>query len=115
MSRAVAFLLLAAASLFWAGNWVLGRALRDDYGPVVLNFFRWAIAVVALAPFVLPGLMAKGAVLRRDARVLLALALIGVAIFQSLVYLGLRTTTTVNAVLLNSSGPLFILLCAWVM
>jgi drug/metabolite transporter (DMT)-like permease len=31
------------------------------------------------------------------------------------VYLGLQTTTAVNAVLLNSSAPLFIVLCSWVL
>ena len=34
--------------------------------------------------------------------------------FHGLVYLGLRSTTAVNAVLLNSSIPLFMLLCSWV-
>lgn len=115
MTRAGAFLLLAAANLMWAGNWVLGRAVREDFAPVALNFWRWLIAVLVLAPFALPKLKGKGALLRRHAGVLFLLALVGVAIFQSLVYLGLRTTTTVNAVLLNSSGPLFILLCSWVM
>ena len=33
--------------------------------------------------------------------------------FQTLVYLGLRSTTAVNAVLLNSSLPMFMLLCSW--
>lgn len=115
MTRAGAFVILAAANLMWAGNWVLGRAVREDFAPVALNFWRWAIAVLVLAPFALPRLAGKGEALRRHAGILLLLSLVGVALFQSLVYLGLRTTTTVNAVLLNSSGPLFILLCAWAM
>ncbi len=52
--RGLAFLLLSLASLFWAGNWVIGRALRDAMEPVALNFWRWAIAVLILAPFALP-------------------------------------------------------------
>ena len=114
MTNATAFLLLAGANLMWAGNWVLGRAMRDDFEPVALNFWRWLIAALVLAPFALPGLAAKRDVLRRHAGILFLLAFSGVALFQSLVYLGLKTTTTVNAVLLNSSGPLFILLCSWV-
>ena len=39
-----AFALLAAANLIWAGNWVMGRALRDAIDPVSLNFSRWVIA-----------------------------------------------------------------------
>ena len=111
--RALAYSLLALASLMWAGNWVLGRALRDAIDPITLNFYRWAIAALVLAPFALPRLRDKAGVLRRSAGVLALLAFMGVALFQSLVYAGLRTTTTVNAVLLNSSAPLFMLLCSW--
>ena len=113
-SRALALSLLALANLLWAGNWVIGRVLRDAFDPVTLNFLRWAGAALMLAPFALPSVLrARGAV-RRGVGVLFLLALTGVALFQSLVYLGLRTTTTVNAVLLNSSGPIFMLLCSWV-
>ncbi|HEV7477603.1 MAG TPA: DMT family transporter, partial [Burkholderiales bacterium] len=111
--RALAFTFLALANLFWAGNWVLGRALRDAVDPISLNFYRWVIAVVVLAPFALPGLAAQRAVIRRHAGRLALLALVGVSVFQSLIYLGLQSTTAVNAVLINCAGPLFILLCAW--
>jgi len=113
--RLQAFALLALANLLWAGNWVSGRALRDAFDPLALNFWRWIVACVVLAPFALPGLRGKGPLLRRHAGILLLLAFLGVAVFQSLVYLGLSTTTTVNAVLLNSSIPLFILLCSWIL
>jgi drug/metabolite transporter (DMT)-like permease len=111
--RARAFAFLALANLLWAGNWVIGRALRDAFDPVSLNFWRWVIAVVVLAPFALPGLAAKRAVIRRHAAILALLAVLSVSIFQSLVYLGLQSTTAVNAVLINCAGPLFILLFAW--
>lgn len=113
-SRLQAFALLALANLLWSGNWVTGRALREAFDPLTLNFWRWLVAALVLAPFALPGLRGKGALMRRHAGILLLLALTGVAAFQSLVYLGLRTTTAVNAVLLNSSLPLFMLLCSWI-
>lgn len=112
--RYSAFLLLALANLLWSGNWIAGRAMRDAFDPVTLNFWRWAIATLALAPFALPALRGKGMLLRQHAGILLVLALTGIAVFQSLVYLGLRSTTAVNAVLINSSIPLFFLLCSWV-
>jgi len=112
-SRLSAFLLLALANLFWSGNWIAGRALRDAFDPVTLNFWRWTVAAVVLAPFALPALRGKGALLRRHAGILLLLAFTSVALFQSMVYLGLRSTLAVNAVLLNSSMPLFMLLCSW--
>jgi drug/metabolite transporter (DMT)-like permease len=111
-SRTIAFALLALANLLWAGNWVTGRALRAAFDPVSLNFWRWLIAVLVLAPFALPRLIAQRRVVGRHAGLLVLLALTGVVVFHCLVYLGLRTTTVVNAVLLNSSAPLFMLLCS---
>jgi drug/metabolite transporter (DMT)-like permease len=113
MTRTRAFLLLALANLFWGGNWVIGRALRDAIEPVTLNFWRWVIAALILAPFAWPALAANRAAIRRSAGLLVLLALTGVALFQTLIYVGLKTTTTVNAILLNSSSPLFMLLCSW--
>jgi drug/metabolite transporter (DMT)-like permease len=113
-ARGTAFLLLALATLFWAGNWVLGRALREVFEPNALNLWRWLIAAAALAPFALPRVRTNLGAVRRSAGLLLVLALLGVALFQSLIYTGLKTTTAVNAVLLNSSFPAFMLLCSWV-
>lgn len=113
MSRAFAFSLLALSNLLWAGNWVTGRALRDAFDPITLNFWRWFIAALILAPFALPGLAGRRHAIRRHAGLLALLALTGVVLFQSLVYLGLSMTTAINAVLLNSSLPLFMLLCSW--
>jgi drug/metabolite transporter (DMT)-like permease len=116
ISRLQAFLLLALCNLLWSGNWVAGRALRDTFDPVSLNFWRWLIAAAVLAPFALRGangLRGKWPLLRRHAGILLLLAASGIAVFHCLVYLGLRSTETVNAVLLNSSLPLFMMLCSW--
>ena len=113
MTRLSAFLLLALANLFWSGNWIAGRALRESFEPVALNFWRWVVATLVLAPFALPALRGKWRSLPRHAGILLLLAFLGVSLFQSLVYLGLRSTEAVNAVLLNSSLPLVILLCSW--
>src|SRR6185437_11237116 len=96
------YLLLALCQLFWAGNWVVGRAVRDAIPPVSLNFWRWTVAAVVLAPFALPRLKGKGAVLRRHWPVICALGFIGAAFFQVAVYTGLRYTGTINAVLMNS-------------
>jgi len=114
-TRLAAFAALAFATLIWAGNWVMGRGLRDHIDPVSLNFMRWAFAVAVLAPFAFSDAARNFSAIRRDLGVLVLLALTGVTIFHALVYLGLRTTTAVNGVLLNSSLPLFILLVSWIL
>jgi len=107
------YLLLSLTMLCWAGNWVVGRAVRGVMPPVALTFWRWSIAALLLAPFVLPRLRGKWPVLRQHWRVLVILGFTGVALFQFLIYFGLRLTTSVNGMLMNSAMPLFILLIAW--
>src|SRR5471030_1066210 len=114
-AAALPFLLLALAALFWSGNWVVGRALRGAMPPVALNFWRWTGAVLILAPFVLPRLVGRWTVVGRHWRILALLGGLGAALFQVLVYIGLGMTTMVNAVLMNSAVPLFIILCSWLL
>jgi drug/metabolite transporter (DMT)-like permease len=104
---------LALASLFWAGNWIVGRAVRDSMLPVALTFWRWAVAALLLAPMAMPRLRGQAALLRRHWRVLFLLSLTGVALFQALIYTGLRYTPSVNGVMMNSASPPFIMLVAW--
>lgn len=113
--RVLAFTLLALASLLWSGNWILGRALREAFDPVSLNFWRWLVAVLAIAPFTVTEAWKKRVLVRRHAGLLLLLALSGVAAFQTLVYLGLESTTAINAVLINAAGPLFMVACSWLL
>ena len=65
---------------------------------------------MAVAEEPLPGVRANITVIRRNAGLLLVLSFFGVALFQWLIYEGLKTTTAVNAVLINSSFPAFMLL-----
>jgi drug/metabolite transporter (DMT)-like permease len=99
----------------WAGNWVLGRALRDAFDPVSLNFWRWTIALLVVLPFGLRAIAGKGAVIRQNWKILALLALLTVPLFQTMVYEGLRTTTAINAVLMNSSAPAFTIACSWLL
>ena len=61
-------LALAVATLFWSGNFVAGRALRGSIDPLTLNFLRWMIALVFIAPFVWQSTVAALPTLRREWR-----------------------------------------------
>lgn len=113
--RWAAFALLVLANLLWSGNWVIGRAVRDAFDPIALNFWRWLVAALVMAPFGLRDALVNRGVIRRHIGLFALLAATGVVAFQSLVYLGLRTTTTINAVLINAAGPLFMLICSWLL
>ncbi|HSN92854.1 MAG TPA: DMT family transporter [Anaeromyxobacteraceae bacterium] len=107
-------LLLALAALFWAGNFVLGRAVSGRVPPVALAFWRWVLALALLLPLSWRSLRAQAPALRRAWPVVAALGVLGVGSFSTLVYMGLRDTTATNAVLLNSACPALIVAISFV-
>ena len=108
----VAPLLLAAASLFWAGNAIVGRAFHAEIPPVSLAFWRWTGAFLVTLPFAREPLGNDWPTLLRHWRSLLILSLTGIALFNTLFYRGLDQTTAINGVLLQSTMPLMILLAS---
>ena len=104
------YLLLMLATLFWAGNFVLARSVRLDVPPIGLAFWRWSLAGALLLPFVWEPMRAAWPLVRGHLRLVVTLALLGVTLFNTFVYLGLQTTTASNGVLLQSVMPVMILL-----
>ncbi len=102
------WLLAALPPLFWAGNFVLARALHAEIPPLALSFWRWVGALLILLPFTWRGLWRERELLARHWRLLAFLALLGITVYNSMVYLGLQHTTATNAVLLNSVVPVMI-------
>lgn len=101
-------LLLSGAALLWAGNFVLGRAMRGHVPPVGLAFWRWTLALVVLLVLHGRGLVAQRRPLLAGWKVILLLGVLGVGNFNLFLYLGLQHTTATNALLLNAAGPAFI-------
>ncbi len=56
----LASLYLALACLFWAGNFIVGKAASIiDIPPISLNFYRWFLAWLVLLPFTYKELLSK--------------------------------------------------------
>jgi drug/metabolite transporter (DMT)-like permease len=100
---------LSLAALFWAGNFVAGRALRGDAAPVTLNVLRWLLCLALFLPFVGGSLVHHWPVVRREWRLLVGLGATGIAAFHTLVYLALVETTAVNALLILTLAPVLIM------
>lgn len=103
-----AHLLLILAVTFWAGNFLIGRAVRADVPPVALAMFRWAGATLFLAPFAARDAWRQRRVLIEHGGMLLLLSFAGVTVFNTLIYLGLQTTIALNAFLLQALMPVAI-------
>lgn len=104
------YLLLALTMLFWSGNFIVGRAVNGAVPPIALAFGRWAGAFLLVIGFALPHLRRDAPVLRHSWPRLLLLSALGVAAFNTCVYIGLQSTTALNALLLQSAMPVLILL-----
>jgi drug/metabolite transporter (DMT)-like permease len=105
-------LALTLAALFWAGSFVVGRALRDDVDPVALTFFRWLISLLIFTPFVWREITSLSHVALREWRLIVGLGATGIALFHPLVYVALQHTSATNALLTFSLSPVVILLGA---
>lgn len=92
----------------------MGRAIRADVPPFGLVFWRWLLAGAVLLPFVAKDLRAAWPVLRTHWKIMLALGVTGGASFQAMIYIGLRSTEALNALLVGSTGPIFVLVSAWI-
>ena len=107
------YVLLTLTTLFWAGNMVIGRGLRDAVPPFTLAFWRWAICLALTLPFALPHLKAQWPLLRAAWRPVVILGLLGVGGFNTFAYLALQHTSATNVLLLNSFIPVATLALAW--
>ncbi len=109
------YLLLTLAVLFWSGNFIVGRAIAADVPPVTLAFWRWTIGLVFILALGHRQLRADFPVLLRAWPMVVLLSGLGIAVFNTLVYFGLQSTTAVNGLLLQSAMPLIILLFSFLL
>lgn len=115
VSSGRAYLLMIFTMLFWAGNFVVGRALRDDLPAAGLSFWRWFVAGLILLPIAWPQLRREWKAIRRGWRVLLLQSILIVVAGNTLIYVAVEWTTAINAGLVVSAQPAIIVLCAWVL
>jgi len=107
------YLLLVLCVLFWSANFVLGRFVAGVVEPWELAFFRWFGVFVVTLPFLIIHIKKIWAALKEHFGMLLLLSTLGIAAFNTLLYIGLQKTTATNALLINSSIPIVILLLSF--
>ncbi|UFS72212.1 DMT family transporter [Geomonas sp. RF6] len=106
------YLLLTLSALIWSGNFVLSRAVTAMIPPAALVFWRWVVALLVLAPVVLPRLQKQWPLVRDNIKLIAVCGLCSVTLFNFLVYTAVHSTTAINAALVNSAIPVFIIIFA---
>jgi len=107
-----AAIFLCFASLFWSGNFVVGRlaSVENLVSPLSLGFYRWVIAFIILTPFCFYKALKEFTLLKKQPGIVFLIILTGPTLFNSLVYVGLTSTTVINALLIISTTPMLIIL-----
>jgi drug/metabolite transporter (DMT)-like permease len=110
----LAYIFLILTTLFWSGNFIVGKAASlFEIPPFTLNFYRWTFAWLILAPFTLPEIIRKKNYILENIKLITILGITSITIFNSIVYYSLNFTQVISGVLMISTIPVMIIIFCW--
>ncbi len=106
----LAYLLLVLTTLFWSGNFIVGKAASTfEIPPFSLNFYRWLFAGLLLLPFTLKEILNKKNYILENFGFFIILGITSITIFNSTVYYSLYYMQVISGVLMISTIPVWIM------
>ncbi len=113
MQNTKAYIMLVCATLFWSGNFMVGKfAFLENIPPLSLVFYRWLLVWLILLPFTFKEILKHKEIILNNLPVLFFLGFTSVGLFNSFTYLSLIHTQVINSTLFNTAIPaVIILLC----
>ncbi|MET9361984.1 EamA family transporter [Streptomyces sp. NPDC006632] len=97
--------LAAVATVVWSGSFVASRALHDSVPPVQAAFWRWLIAIAAVAPFAARETWRQRALIRRHLGYLTIASLLGITVYNTLVNQAGTSTSAGNMGMIMAASP----------
>ena len=111
-----AYFYLFFATLFWAGNFTIGKfAFTENIPPYSLAFFRWILVWLILIPFTFREISKKKNEIKDNLSLFFILGLTSVGVFSSFTYNALNHTQVINASLFNTAIPVTIILVCFLL
>ena len=102
----LAYVFLVLATLFWSGNFIVGKfATLFEIPPLTLNVFRWISVWLILMPFTYKEIFNNLPNIKQNWFVISFMGLITISTFNSVVYFALNYTQVINAVLVLAAIP----------
>ncbi len=109
----LAYLLLILTTLFWSGNFIVGKAASIyQIPPFSLNFYRWLFAFLILLPFTFKEILSHKKYILDNISFFIILGITSITIFNSIVYYSLYYTQVISGVLMISTIPVWIMFIA---
>ena len=113
MQNIKAYVMLVCATLFWSGNFIVGKAASFyDIPPFSLNFYRWLFAFLILFPFTFKEVFSNKDYIFQNLGLFFILGITSITIFNSIVYYSLYYTQVISGILMISTIPVWILFFA---
>ena len=110
-SEMMAYIMLILATSFWAGNFIVGKvATLFEIPPITLNFYRWFVAWIILAPFTIREVFKNRSIIKENLFSIIIMSFTSISVFNSVVYYGLNYTQVLNGVLMISTIPILIII-----
>ena len=101
-----AYILLVLATLFWSGNFIVGKfATLFEIPPLTLNVFRWISVWLILMPFTYKEIYNNLPNIKKNWLAISFMGVITISTFNSVVYFALNYTQVINAVLVLAAIP----------
>ncbi|MFI8965635.1 DMT family transporter [Streptomyces sp. NPDC053493] len=98
-------LLALLATVVWSGSFVATRDMADSIPPVQAVFWRWVVALVAVAPFAACPFWRQRRVIRRHLGFVALATLFGVTLYNTLVHQAGLTTSASNMGMIMAASP----------
>ena len=108
--------MLVCATLFWAGNFTIGKfAYLENIPPNTLAFLRWCLVWIILFPFTYKEVLKLKKNIKKNLSLFSILGITSVCIFTSFTYNALNYTQVINASLFNTAIPVTIILVCFLL
>ena len=102
----LAYVFLVLATLFWSGNFIVGKfATLFEIPPLTLNVLRWISVWFILIPFTYREIYQNFTYIKKNWFVISFMGIITISTFNSVVYFALNYTQVINAVLMLAAIP----------
>ena len=112
----IAYTFLVLATLFWSGNFIVGKfATLFEIPPLTLNFYRWVMVWIILIPFTFKEILHKKNYIKENWLLISFMGIITISTFNSVVYLALNYTQVINAVLMLAGIPAVVMILSSIM
>ena len=101
-----AYVFLILATLFWSGNFIVGKfAYLFQIPPLTLNVLRWISVWLILMPFTYEEIKNNLPSIKKNWFVISFMGVITISTFNSVVYYALNYTKVINSVLVLAAIP----------